>query len=218
MWGFWRVYYAAGAGSQTDVMKPLVELPDRVGRMKVGTTSDKLVGATVDWYGGKTFEITKDKTDWKANPAKVSVKDWVEMQLPPQGKPGHKNTEKEQTLAYDATVNDWAWDGAKALTEPETSYEWVNYKSTTPAKRQQILLIHEVERFLGRGYDRISAVECRSRRATAVRPGWNRSTDAMTAVIRPSRPSRARMGPGVSVRKGLRSSTSTFTRSRCPLR
>ena len=61
------------------------------------------------------------------------------MMLPPQGKPGHKTDEKDQTLAYDATVNDWAWDGSKALTEPETSYEWVNYKSTTPGKRQEIL-------------------------------------------------------------------------------
>jgi FtsP/CotA-like multicopper oxidase with cupredoxin domain len=140
MWGFWRVYNTLQQpGSQTDVMKPLVELPDRIGKIKAGTPSDKLVGTTVDWYGGKKYEITKDKTDWKANPAKVSLKDWVEMMLPPQGKPGKKNTEKEQTLAYDSTVNDWAWGGSKAMSEPETTYEWVNYKSATPGKRQEIL-------------------------------------------------------------------------------
>ena len=139
MWGFWRVYNTLQApGFQTDVMKPLVELPDRVGRMKTGVPSDKLVGTTVDWYGGKKYEITKDKTDWKADPVKVSIKDWVEMMLTPQGKPGKKNTEKEQTLAYDATVNDWVWDGQKAMSEPETTYEWVNYKSATPGKRQEI--------------------------------------------------------------------------------
>lgn len=140
MWGFWRVYNTLQVpGYQTDVMKPLAELPDRVGRMKPGVPSDKLVGTTVDWYGGKKFVITKDKTDWKANPALVSIKDWVEMQLPPQGKPGHKNTEKEQTLAYDATVVDWVWNGTKALSEPETTYEWVNYKSPTPGQRVEIL-------------------------------------------------------------------------------
>jgi hypothetical protein len=61
------------------------------------------------------------------------------MMLTPQGKPGKKNTEKEQTLAYDSTVNDWVWDGQKAMSEPETTYEWVNYKSATPGKRQEIL-------------------------------------------------------------------------------
>ncbi|MEO5632217.1 MAG: multicopper oxidase domain-containing protein, partial [Nitrospiraceae bacterium] len=93
MWGFWRVYNSLQQpGFQTDVMKPLVELPDRVGKIKTGTPSDKLVGTTVDWYGGKKYEITKDKTDWKANPVKVSIKDWVEMMLTPQGKPGKKNS------------------------------------------------------------------------------------------------------------------------------
>jgi hypothetical protein len=67
MWGFWRVYNTLQApGSQTDVMKPLVELPDRKGKVKLAVSSDKLVGTTVDWYGGKKYEITKDKTDWKS--------------------------------------------------------------------------------------------------------------------------------------------------------
>ncbi|MBI5672914.1 MAG: multicopper oxidase domain-containing protein [Nitrospirae bacterium] len=85
MWGFWRVYNTLQQpGFQTDVMKPLVELPDRKGKIKAAIGSDKLVGTTVDWYGGKKWEITKDKTDWKANPVKVSIKDWVEYMLPPQ--------------------------------------------------------------------------------------------------------------------------------------
>jgi manganese oxidase len=67
MWGFWRVYNTLQAqGFQTDVMKPLVELPDRQGKIKLAVNSDKLIGTTVDWYGGKKWEITKDKTDWKA--------------------------------------------------------------------------------------------------------------------------------------------------------
>ena len=76
MWGFWRVYNTLQTpGSQTDVMKPLVELPDRKGKIKPAVSSDKLVGTMVDWYGGKKYEITKDKTDWKSNPVKVSIKD-----------------------------------------------------------------------------------------------------------------------------------------------
>jgi len=140
MWGFWRVYNTLQApGFQTDVMKPLVELPDRVGRMKAGLSSDKLVGTTVDWYGGKKFEITKDKTDWKATPTKVSLKDWVEMQLPPQGKPGHKNTEKEQTLAYDSTVNGPRSAAGATLPNPEDDQERSGHaqEQSALAKREQ---------------------------------------------------------------------------------
>ncbi|MBH0197086.1 MAG: multicopper oxidase domain-containing protein [Nitrospira sp.] len=40
MWGFWRVYNTLQApGFQTDVMKPLVELPDRIGKIKPGIPS-----------------------------------------------------------------------------------------------------------------------------------------------------------------------------------
>jgi hypothetical protein len=62
MWGFWRVYNTLQQPvSQTDVMKPLVELPDRVGKIKTGTPSDKLVGTTVDWYGGKKNESPRTR-------------------------------------------------------------------------------------------------------------------------------------------------------------
>ena len=43
------------------------------------------------------------------------------MQLPPQGKPGHKEDEKGQTRSYDATVLDWAWKGTRAMTEKEST-------------------------------------------------------------------------------------------------
>ena len=42
-------------------------MPDRKGRMKLGVTSDKLIGRTVDWFG-KRFKIVDkgQKTNWKA--------------------------------------------------------------------------------------------------------------------------------------------------------
>ncbi|HZS10650.1 MAG TPA: multicopper oxidase domain-containing protein, partial [Nitrospirales bacterium] len=140
MWGYWRVYNTLQVGDgRTDVMPDLRELPDRKGRMKAGVTSDKLVGQTVDWFG-KTFQIVeKGKTNWKSNPAVVTIKDWVEMQFPPQGKPGHKDDEKGQIVSYDATVLDWAWEGTRAMTEKESTIENPKYKSTTPGKRQPIL-------------------------------------------------------------------------------
>ncbi len=139
MWGFWRVYNTLQApGFQTDVMKALVELPDRKGKIKQAVSSDKLVGTTVDWYGGKKYEITKDKTDWKANPVKVSIKDWVEYMLPPQGLPGKTEDQVKQAQAHDATVVNWKWDGTKALNEPETPHKWADYVSPTPLQRPAI--------------------------------------------------------------------------------
>ena len=41
MWGFWRVYNTLqSTGFQTDVMKPLIELPDRKGKIKLAVSSD----------------------------------------------------------------------------------------------------------------------------------------------------------------------------------
>jgi hypothetical protein len=68
----------------------------------------------------------------------VTLKDWVEMQLPTMGKPGHKNDEKGQTVSYDATVLDWAWEGTRALSEPESTIDNPKYKSTHPGKRHPI--------------------------------------------------------------------------------
>jgi hypothetical protein len=140
MWGYWRVYNTLQVGDfRNDVMPDLRELPDRKGRMKVGVTSDQLVGKTVDWFG-KAFQIVeKGKTNWKANPAVVTIQDWVEMQLPTQGKPGHKEDEKAQIISYDATVMDWVWQGNRAMTEKESTIENPKYKSATPGKRQPIL-------------------------------------------------------------------------------
>jgi len=139
MWGFWRVYNTLQIeGAQTDVMIPLVELPDRTGLMKPAVSSDKLVGKTVDWFGGKKYEITKDKTDWKANPVKVSIKDWAEYMLPPQGLPGKTEDQVKQAKAHDATVVNWKWEGTTALNEPETPHKWADYASPTPLKRPPI--------------------------------------------------------------------------------
>jgi manganese oxidase len=140
MWGYWRVYNTLQVGDgRTDVMPDLRELPDRQGRMKAGLTSDKLIGKTLDWFG-KTFQIVdKGKSNWKGDPAVITIKDWVEMQLPPQGKPGHKDDEKGQIVSYDATVLDWAWEGSRAMTEKESTIDNPKYKSATPGKRQPIL-------------------------------------------------------------------------------
>ena len=75
----------------------------------------------MDWFG-KTFQIVEksQKTNWKTAGI-VNIKDWVEMQVPTMGKPGHKDDEKGQILAYDATVWDWKWDGNKALGEREST-------------------------------------------------------------------------------------------------
>jgi hypothetical protein len=140
MWGFWRVYNTLqAAGLQDDLMPPLAELPDRKGMLKRAVDSSKLVGTTVDWFGGQKFKITADKSNWKVNPPQVSVKDWAQMMLPPQGLPGGSEDEHLQAVSHDATVMDWKWDGTTALNEPETKQVWVNYKSPAPGKRQPIL-------------------------------------------------------------------------------
>ena len=150
MWGYWRVYNTLQTDdNRTDVMPNLRELPDRQGRMKVGVTSDQLVGKTVDWFG-KTFSIVeKGKSNWKSDPAVVNIKEWVEIQLPAQGKPGHKDDEKGQIISYDATVLDWAWDGNKAMSEKESTIENPKYHSPTPGKRRPICLSQGLGRFHG---------------------------------------------------------------------
>ncbi|HKN85624.1 MAG TPA: hypothetical protein VJV04_02070, partial [Nitrospiraceae bacterium] len=139
MWGYWRVYNTLQQGeTHNDVMPDLRELPDRKGRIKGPVTSDQLVGKTVDWFG-KMFQIVdKGKSNWKSNPAVVNIKDWVEMQLPTQGKPGHKDDEKGQTVSYDATVLDWTWNGNRAMSEKESTIDNPKYKSKTPGQRRAI--------------------------------------------------------------------------------
>ena len=60
------------------------------------------------------------------------------MQMPTMGKPGHKDDEKGQTVSYDATVLDWAWDGNRAMSERENTIDNPKYKSTHPGKRHSI--------------------------------------------------------------------------------
>ncbi len=140
MWGYWRVYNTLQQGEyHNDTMPDLRELPDRKGRVKPGVTSDQLIGRTVDWFGKRFTIVAKGKSNWKADPAVVTIKDWVEMQLPPQGKPGHKDDERGQTLSYDATVLDWAWQGDRAMTERENTVPNPRYQSPAPGQRLPIL-------------------------------------------------------------------------------
>ncbi len=142
MWGYGRFYNTLQVGAaHTDTMPDLQELPDRKGRMKLGVSSDKLIGTSVDWFG-KTFKIVdkNQKTNWKSDPVIVNVKDWVEMFVPAQGQPGHTNDEKGQILSYDSTVWDWKWDGNIARGERESTaqnpkYQWAAKwdDSTRPA-------------------------------------------------------------------------------------
>ncbi len=129
MWGYARVYNTLQVGAaHTDTMPDMQELPDRQGRIRVGVPSDKLIGTTVDWFGRKFKIVDKSqKTNWKSDPAVVSIKDWVEMYLPAMGKPGHKDDERGQIMAYDATVWDWKWDGNKALGERESTAKYPKY-------------------------------------------------------------------------------------------
>jgi FtsP/CotA-like multicopper oxidase with cupredoxin domain len=144
MWGYWRVYNTMQVpGVQNDVMAPLRELPDRLGRIHKPVTSDQLVGKTVNWFGKQFKIVGEGKSNWKAEPAVVHIKDWVEMQLSNQGKPGHKDDELGQMKAYDATVLDWVWNGQKAMSEKEPTLgenpkyhpEWQGYK---PGERRAI--------------------------------------------------------------------------------
>ena len=133
MWSYWRVYNTLQTpGFQQDIMPALVELPDRKGIRKAAVDSTALIGKTVDWFG-KKWSITKNRTDFSANPAQVSIRDWVTAMLPPQGQPGHAEDWRGQIMAHDATVLDWAWKktrtGLLAMTERETVQEWPKYRA-----------------------------------------------------------------------------------------
>ncbi len=140
MWGYWRVYNTIQQGDlRNDVMPDLRELPDRKGRIRIPISSDKLIGQTVDWFGKAFRIIDKGKSNWATNPAVITIKDWVEMQMPTMGKPGHKDDEKGQLVSYDATVLDWAWEGNRAMSEKESTTDNPKYKSTHPGKRHPIM-------------------------------------------------------------------------------
>jgi FtsP/CotA-like multicopper oxidase with cupredoxin domain len=144
MWSYWRVYNTLQDGNypfrSTDIMPPLQELPDRIGRMKPAVTSDKLINRTMDWYD-KKWNITEKVTDRSKPIPEISIKDWVKMMLPPPGQPGHTADEKGQIVAYDATVWDWTWEGNKALGEPEVTgaFPWPKYTSPMPGKRPPLM-------------------------------------------------------------------------------
>jgi len=142
MWGYWRVYNTLQDGNypfgSTDIMVPLVELPDRAGRIPHGVTSDKLVGQTLDWFGTKFSIVDNKPSDWTQETRVVNIKDWVKYMLPPQGKPGHTDDEKASIKSYDGSVNDWIWKGNTAMTEKESTYDTAKYKSPHPGKRHPI--------------------------------------------------------------------------------
>ena len=144
MWGYWRVYNTLQVpGFQNDIMPPLRELPDRLNRIQKPVTSDQLVGKTVNWFGDKFKIVGSGKSNWKSNPPVITIKDWVEMQLVSQGKPGNTDDERGQLMSYDATVMDWVWQGNRAMSEKEATIgknpkyqpEWQGYK---PGQRRPI--------------------------------------------------------------------------------
>ncbi len=143
MWGYWRVYNTMQVGKfHNDVMPDMRELPDRVGRVPTPVTSDKLIGTTVDWFGKRFKIVAKGRSNWKTNPAVVTLYDWVEMMLPTRGRPGHTSDERGQIMAYDASVWDWIWDGNRAMAEKESTNHNPKYRAELqgyePGKRRPI--------------------------------------------------------------------------------
>lgn len=117
MWGLWRVFDTW----QRDLAK-LPDMPDP----PAAVTSTGLLDKT---FGDRTVVLRADPND----PHQVSLQEWVESQLPPQGQPLDDD---------DATVWDWGLEsqGGKPLYlgEPETNAAWSNYRSETPGKRPVI--------------------------------------------------------------------------------
>ena len=147
MWAFWRTYNTLQNGeASTDVMPALAELPDRKGKMKPAVDSTQLVGKTMKWYG-KNFKVIAEGGD--PTQGVYSIDEWVESQLPPQGKPGKKDDERGQIDAYDASVWDWAKEKVDGKTlyrgEPETPIKWPKYRpgisqgSLKPGERPVLL-------------------------------------------------------------------------------
>ncbi|MGV7222579.1 MAG: multicopper oxidase domain-containing protein [Nitrospinales bacterium] len=139
MWGYWRVYNTIQTGDypkvSTDIMRPLKELPDRVGYIPKGVGSDTIVGKTMNWYGKKFQIVDSGASKWDQEVPVVNIKDWVKYMLPPKGQPGHTEDEKGQILAYDGTVWDYGWDGNRALSEREPTTKWPKFKTPSPGKR-----------------------------------------------------------------------------------
>ncbi|HVR89284.1 MAG TPA: hypothetical protein VHG53_07035 [Candidatus Limnocylindria bacterium] len=117
MWSLWRVYNTSQDGSaSTDTLAPLLELPDRQGKVRPAVGAAALVGHTVDWYGKKT----------SIDAAGLGA--WVAQQLPPPGVP----------KGYDAAVWDWRRDGDRFLGEMEDTHSWPGYVSPAPDTRPEL--------------------------------------------------------------------------------
>jgi hypothetical protein len=120
MWGFWRVF--------NDLQPDLAPLPDRatlgadltnnMREVPAPVTSDQLIGKTfnqVDANGNVTSSVTITA---------ANLRDWIEPQLPPQGK---------RTGFEDAQIWDWTRDPANSnlyLGEPDDP-NTSNYPDTT---------------------------------------------------------------------------------------
>jgi len=118
MWTVWRVYNTLQDGTaSTDALPPLLELPDRAGRVAPAVASAGLIGRTVE-RGGAALTLGAD-----------ALAAWVEPQLPPRGVP----------RGYDASVWDWSRDGATYLGEPEEDRTWPGFVPRASLVRPPLL-------------------------------------------------------------------------------
>src|SRR4030095_9735965 len=118
MWMIWRVYNTKQtARDSLDGLPPLVELPDRDGRIVAAVRPAQLIGRTADGKG-KSYAISRE-----------ALGAGVERQLPPAG----------VTKNYDASVLDWSREGDRYLNEPETDQVWPGYRPAAPGSRPAIL-------------------------------------------------------------------------------
>lgn len=119
MWGLWRVF--------DTWQHDLAKLPDMPDPPKA-VDSTQLIGKT---FEGKTVVLKADPND----PDQISLKKWVEEQLPPQGRPIDNE---------DATVWFWSVEDRNGLPlylgEQEITQEqkWANYESPHPGERLPI--------------------------------------------------------------------------------
>ena len=124
MWSFWRVF---------DTEQPNVAPLPGATAPAAAVTSDQLVGKT---FEGKTIVLSNP------GPGQVTLADWVEGQLPPQGQ-RTGGVDPTRPGDDDATVWDWAVGGTPAapvyLTEPEDTLSWPNYTPPHPGQRDPIL-------------------------------------------------------------------------------
>ena len=123
MWGLWRVYGTVQTGAPAgDGLPPLLELPDRRGRLAVAVPASQLVGRAVDLGTGPQV-LTAPRLD-----------EWLGRVLPPPGR----------RRGYDAGMWDWVRSGLDVLGEPEDARTWPGFSSPAPGTRPQVLFASPV--------------------------------------------------------------------------